>query len=55
MIARLFNAPTEEDANIIGTSTIGSSEAIMVRRFLQSIFGKYDEQKLMGSSWAFLP
>jgi glutamate decarboxylase len=30
MIARLFNAPTEEDANTIGTSTIGSSEAIMV-------------------------
>lgn len=31
MIARLFNAPSEDDANIIGTSTIGSSEAIMVR------------------------
>ncbi|KAF2124645.1 glutamate decarboxylase [Dothidotthia symphoricarpi CBS 119687] len=30
MIARLFNAPTEEDANTIGTSTIGSSEAIML-------------------------
>ncbi|KNG45314.1 glutamate decarboxylase [Stemphylium lycopersici] len=30
MIARLFNAPSEDDANIIGTSTIGSSEAIML-------------------------
>jgi glutamate decarboxylase len=30
MIARLFNAPSHEDANTIGTSTIGSSEAIMV-------------------------
>ncbi|CAG5149064.1 uncharacterized protein ALTATR162_LOCUS2291 [Alternaria atra] len=30
MIARLFNAPNHEDANTIGTSTIGSSEAIML-------------------------
>ncbi|KAH8728100.1 pyridoxal phosphate-dependent transferase [Phaeosphaeriaceae sp. PMI808] len=30
MIARLFNAPTGEDDNTIGTSTIGSSEAIML-------------------------
>jgi glutamate decarboxylase len=30
MIARLFNAPCEDDANTIGTSTIGSSEAIML-------------------------
>ncbi|KAF1947556.1 glutamate decarboxylase [Clathrospora elynae] len=30
MIARLFNAPSEQDANTIGTSTIGSSEAIML-------------------------
>ncbi|XP_014553400.1 hypothetical protein COCVIDRAFT_107788 [Bipolaris victoriae FI3] len=30
MIARLFNAPGTDDANIIGTSTIGSSEAIML-------------------------
>lgn len=30
MIARLFNAPSHDDANTIGTSTIGSSEAIMV-------------------------
>ncbi|USP80354.1 Glutamate decarboxylase 4 [Curvularia clavata] len=30
MIARLFNAPATDDANIIGTSTIGSSEAIML-------------------------
>jgi glutamate decarboxylase len=30
MIARLFNAPTEEESNTIGTSTIGSSEAIML-------------------------
>jgi glutamate decarboxylase len=31
MIARLFNAPThEEDCSAIGTSTIGSSEAIML-------------------------
>jgi glutamate decarboxylase len=37
MIARLFNAPTHEDANTIGTSTIGSSEAIMV-----STHGKSD-------------
>ena len=32
MIARLFNAPSEDESNTIGTSTIGSSEAIMVRR-----------------------
>lgn len=31
MIARLFNAPAHDEANTIGTSTIGSSEAIMVR------------------------
>lgn len=31
MIARLFNAPVhDEDANVMGTSTIGSSEAIML-------------------------
>lgn len=30
MIARLFNAPVGEDDNTIGTSTIGSSEAIML-------------------------
>lgn len=30
MIAKLFNAPNEDDANTIGTSTIGSSEAIML-------------------------
>jgi glutamate decarboxylase len=30
MIARLFNCPTHEDANSMGTSTIGSSEAIML-------------------------
>lgn len=30
MIARLFNCPSTDDANTIGTSTIGSSEAIMV-------------------------
>ena len=30
MIARLFNAPSHDEANTIGTSTIGSSEAIMV-------------------------
>jgi hypothetical protein len=30
MIARLFNAPTGDDDNTIGTSTIGSSEAIML-------------------------
>ncbi|KAF2120306.1 pyridoxal phosphate-dependent transferase [Lophiotrema nucula] len=31
MIARLFNAPTDtEEANSVGTSTIGSSEAIML-------------------------
>jgi glutamate decarboxylase len=30
MIARLFNAPTHDDANAMGTSTIGSSEAIML-------------------------
>jgi glutamate decarboxylase len=32
MIARLFNAPSEDESNTIGTSTIGSSEAIMVSR-----------------------
>lgn len=30
MIARLFNCPTHDDANVMGTSTIGSSEAIML-------------------------
>ncbi|KAJ4337297.1 hypothetical protein N0V87_004797 [Didymella glomerata] len=30
MIARLFNAPSHDEANTIGTSTIGSSEAIML-------------------------
>jgi glutamate decarboxylase len=30
MIARLFNAPSSEDANAMGTSTIGSSEGIML-------------------------
>jgi len=30
MIARLFNCPTHEDAAPMGTSTIGSSEAIML-------------------------
>ncbi|KAH7067023.1 pyridoxal phosphate-dependent transferase [Paraphoma chrysanthemicola] len=30
MIARLFNAPAGDDDNTIGTSTIGSSEAIML-------------------------
>lgn len=30
MIARLFNAPTNEGGKPIGTSTIGSSEAIML-------------------------
>ncbi|KAF2028894.1 glutamate decarboxylase [Setomelanomma holmii] len=30
MIARLFNAPVGEEDNTIGTSTIGSSEAIML-------------------------
>lgn len=32
MIARLFNAPADPEANTIGTSTIGSSEAIMVSK-----------------------
>ncbi|KAF2735618.1 glutamate decarboxylase [Polyplosphaeria fusca] len=30
MVARLFNAPTNEEDNAVGTSTIGSSEAIML-------------------------
>ena len=31
MIARLFNVPThDEDSNAMGTSTVGSSEAIML-------------------------
>ncbi|KAI9726357.1 MAG: hypothetical protein M1828_001631 [Chrysothrix sp. TS-e1954] len=30
MIARLFNCPVDDDANVMGTSTIGSSEAIML-------------------------
>jgi glutamate decarboxylase len=38
MIARLFNAPSHDDANTIGTSTIGSSEAIMV-----SLYKRVDE------------
>lgn len=30
MIARMFNAPTSSDENAMGTSTVGSSEAIML-------------------------
>jgi glutamate decarboxylase len=30
MIGRLFNAPTDPDAAAVGTSTVGSSEAIML-------------------------
>lgn len=30
MIARLFNAPAADDSNAVGTSTIGSSEGIML-------------------------
>ncbi|MCJ1301680.1 hypothetical protein MMC08_004481 [Hypocenomyce scalaris] len=30
MIARMFNAPTTSDENAMGTSTVGSSEAIML-------------------------
>lgn len=30
MIARLYNAPVDDEANVMGTSTIGSSEAIML-------------------------
>ena len=30
MIARLFNCPTTDEANVMGTGTIGSSEAIML-------------------------
>jgi glutamate decarboxylase len=30
MLARLFNCPTHGDANAVGTSTIGSSEGIML-------------------------
>ncbi|KAL8943228.1 MAG: hypothetical protein Q9216_001216 [Gyalolechia sp. 2 TL-2023] len=30
MIARMFNAPTSDDASAMGTSTVGSSEAIML-------------------------
>jgi glutamate decarboxylase len=30
MIARLFNVPSDDDANSMGTSTIGSSEGIML-------------------------
>lgn len=30
MIARLYNAPCDADASVMGTSTIGSSEAIML-------------------------
>ena len=30
MIANLFNCPNADDANVMGTSTIGSSEAIML-------------------------
>jgi glutamate decarboxylase len=39
MIARLFNAPCEDDANTIGTSTIGSSEAIMVSIYTGVVSG----------------
>jgi glutamate decarboxylase len=30
MIARLFNAPVHKDSQAMGTSTVGSSEAIML-------------------------
>ena len=34
MIARMFNAPTHDDTdNAMGTSTVGSSEAIMLGKF----------------------
>ena len=37
MIARMFNAPTHDDAeNSMGTSTVGSSEAIMLGTFNQT-------------------
>jgi glutamate decarboxylase len=37
MVARLFNAPSEDESNTIGTSTIGSSEAIMVSRSTMAV------------------
>lgn len=51
MIAKLFNAPNEDDANTIGTSTIGSSEAIMVRQNGHNFVG----DKLTVHSLVFLP
>jgi glutamate decarboxylase len=48
MIARLFNAPSHEDANIIGTSTIGSSEAIMVSIYIRR---DWRDQELTPYSW----
>lgn len=50
MIARLFNAPSHDEANTIGTSTIGSSEAIMVSRRTD----KEERQPLTYDSWLCL-
>jgi glutamate/tyrosine decarboxylase-like PLP-dependent enzyme len=50
MIARLFNAPSHDEANTIGTSTIGSSEAIMV-----CLHQKRSKQKLIFYSWLCWP
>ena len=48
MIAKLFNAPSESDANTIGTSSIGSSEAIMVGDTWRAV-----ERLTDGSSWVY--
>ena len=52
MIARLFNAPCDPEANTIGTSTIGSSEAIMVSTWSDS---NLETVELTRCSWEFWP
>jgi glutamate/tyrosine decarboxylase-like PLP-dependent enzyme len=51
MIARLFNAPSHDEANTIGTSTIGSSEAIMVGHSC----GTETKRQLTYCSWQCSP
>jgi len=52
MIARLFNAPADPEANTIGTSTIGSSEAIMVSEYSGM---KLEAFELTHHSWVYWP
>ena len=50
MIARMFNAPTEhDDDNSMGTSTVGSSEAI-VRSFFY-FHGRLEMTERLADAW----